>query len=123
MSTHRVDTVLDGEVMLLSDLHVTYECKVDAGITLTRYSGDDTTPPMMEIELDEIHSIEMVFKSYFDAEDKDLTLMEYCLRHGREYATILHKTDQILGEHIEEQLQEYVCNAPEDLCEIELFNI
>jgi hypothetical protein len=60
-------------------------CAITADVNVDHDKGDRWNPPTTDYEVAEITSLEFEYMSYFDDEGKDLTLTEYCLRHGKEY--------------------------------------
>lgn len=119
MSSHSITTTLCGEVEILKGLHLDYQCALTADVQVYHDKGDRWTPPSTDYEVSEITSLEFEYMSYCDDEEKDLTLMEYCLRHGEEYHEILQVVTDIAEEYVEEKLNEYVAWNPSELTEYE----
>lgn len=121
MSNHFLSTALSGEIKVLEGLHLDYQCALTADVQVYHDKGDRWTPPSTEYEVSEITSLEFEYMSYFDSEEKDLTLTEYCLRHGEEYHVILQVVTDIAKEYVEETLHEYVESHPDELTEYESY--
>tara|TARA_Y100000361_G_scaffold35863_1_gene30302 strand:+ start:7846 stop:8214 length:369 start_codon:yes stop_codon:yes gene_type:complete len=115
MSSHSITTTLCGEVEILKGLHLDYECVITADVNVDHDRGDQWNPPTTDYEVTEVTSLHYEFKSYFDDELKDLTLMEYCLRRGEEYDEILQVVTEVANEYMEEHLNEYISQNACDL--------
>tara|TARA_R100000458_G_C8171521_1_gene171828 strand:- start:135 stop:503 length:369 start_codon:yes stop_codon:yes gene_type:complete len=119
MSSHSITTGLSGEIKILEGLYLDYECVVSADVNVDHCEGDSLTPSMTDYEVTEITSCEFEYMSYFDEDERDLNLTEYCLRHGGEYHEVLQVVTDVTREYVEEQLNEYVSQNACDLIEYE----
>ena len=121
MSSHSITTALTGEVKILEGLHLDYQCAITADVNVDHDKGDQWNPPTTDYEVTEITSCEFEYMSYFDEEEKDLTLTEYCLRHGKDYHEVLHVVTEITNEYMEEHLNDYISRNPCELDDYESY--